>query len=562
MTILSTQISALEEIDIKRKTLIREYYKKKLLELGVREENTEDQLQQLMLNPLLSQSIEGVPDHHREVFLKKAQFIFTNLSNDGGIANITYQYLIEKNGGYKNLLTKEVKSFQSGAESKTSSHLQDNEYQHLLKSLLDLDSKECATFSDMRLAIASYPIETPQKLSSQILNIINSIKSSHGSINLVRTFVEELDDHFSDKESSISIIMKVLQINDAKTFKKEIAEHNQRVSEVVCNQQGFANPKYLDLNNRLIEFLLNKNIKKYQQKHNIILAPYSSGYDRAYRYNIQNVISRIEKLEEVSHNDRLSKDIQSILTFINPNNCENLVINNLYDRVINLIITIQEDPALSKNEYLNKAIDELAGIVENVMLFEELKNSRNSTHIGDVSIDDQHQDNQDEAQQKRLDGLTKRCDEISRSSQKGDEELLKFIFKEYLNQNDEQKLFKDLDELKEVQVYALRNKIQKIQDYILEKTLLSYLEIGEKVDYKELDVLFLAKEIMQQKDNQEGLVKLSEQDEELFKAGLKFIESVDKGAYKTIQDYIPQKLDVRVTAYLPLQERMTQCAIQ
>jgi hypothetical protein len=359
--------------------------------------------------------------------------------------------------------------------------------------------------------------------------------------------------------------MKVLQINDAKTFKKEIAEHNQRVSEVVCNQ-GFANPKSLDLNNRLIEFLLNKNIEKYQQKQNIILAPYSSGYDRAYRYNIQNVISRIEKLEEVSHNDRLSKDIQSILTFINPNNCENLVINDLYDRVVNLIITIQADPALSKNENLNKAINELEGIVENVMLFEELKNSRNSTHIGDVSIDDQHQDNQDEAQQKRLNGLKNRCDEISRSSQKGDEELLKFIFNEYLNQNDEQKLFKDLNELKEAQVKVLSDKIHKIQDYILKKTLLSDLEIGEKVDYKELDVLFLAKEIMQQKDSQEGLDKLHQQDEQNFVAGLNFIKSANNDAYKLIQGNLSEKLveqEFKPTTCVPLKtEMMTRCAIQ
>lgn len=565
MTLLDTQISKLDGIWRKKNKLIKTYFRYNLEELGANKKEIDSEVEDMIIRPFKTKIISNVPIYKSNELRERAQFIIKYLTKD--TVKFVEGYLIEKKEMQNAQLEEQIQSTQSEIESPNENQ-KGNEYIQLLESLLELQYQSKALFNEMQLVVASTANDYPNKINSEIYDIISSLKGLRGFDSSVNNFAKELYDLFNGNKTHVNKINEILNIRRVEELNEQIYEYNQSLSRASEGKYDGSKRSFDEKairSPRLTETLLNAKLMEFKDivgGEPPIIYSYHFGYNKAFLMNIQGAITSVKDLDEVKGNNELTKDIQAILE---TDDFDDKALQKLEIHVGNLKNTISS--LLSENSNLKEAIKKLDKTLEDRIVFNEIINLINLTTIdlaSDTSIDDQHQDNQDQEQQKRLDGLRNICDDISRS-QAGDKELLEFIFNEYLTKDDEEKLYKDLDELKRVQGDALSAKIHKIQDYILNKTLLSDLKIGEKVDYKELDVLFLAKGIMQQKDSRNGLETLYKKDEENFAESLELIKSVNKVTYESIKGNLLEKLvkpDVKATTCLPLQTRMIQCAIQ
>ncbi len=514
MTLLDTKISELHKIWRQKNELIKNYFRNNLVELGANEDEIDSEVEDMILSPFKTKIISNVPMDKSNELRERAQFITKYLAKD--IVKFVEGYLIEKKEMQNAQLKEQIQSTQSEIESPNENQ-KGNEYIQLLESLLGLEYKSKALFNEMQLVVASTANDDPNKINSEIYDIISSLKGLRRFDSSVNNFAKELYDFFNGDKTHVNKINKILNIRSVEELNEYIYEYNQSVSRTSERKYDDSKRSFDEeaiRSPRLTETLLNAKLMEFKDfvGDPPIIYSYHFGYNKAFLMNIQGAITSVKDLDEVKGNDKLMKDIQAILK---TDDFDDKALQKLEIDVDNLKNTILDSTLLSDNSNLKEAIKELDSILENRIVFKEIINFidlntidlQSDTSIdlqSDTSIDGQQQDNS-----VRLEKLREKVNNISYKIgdkvgyERENKEFQKFILYEYLvKEGGERELFLDIDQLKQVEEGLLGNMLHKIKVYLLNKTfLLDDLEI----DDKELDVLFSAKEIIKARDDENQL---------------------------------------------------------
>lgn len=539
MTLLDTQISKLDGIWRNKNELMKSYFRNNLEELGANKDEIDSEVEDMIISPFKTKIISNVPKDKSNELRERAQFIIKYLTKD--TVKFVEGYLIEKNEMQNAQLKEQIQSTQSEIESPNENQ-KGNEYIQLLESLLELQYQSKALFNEMQLVVASTANDDPNKINSEIYDIISSLKGLRGFDSSVNNFAKELYDLFNGDKTHVNKINKILNIRSVEELNEYIYEYNQSVSRASERKYDDSKRSFDEeaiRSPRLTETLLNAKLMEFK---NIVGEPpiiysYHLGYNKAFLMNIQGAITSVKDLDEVKGNNELMKDIQAILE---TDDFDDKALQNLEIHVGNLKNTISS--LLSENSNLKEAIKELDKTLEDRIVFKKIINFIDLTTIdleSDTSIDEQQQDNS-----VRLEKLREKVNNISYKIrdkvgyERENKEFQKFILYEYLvKEGGERELFLDIDQLKQVEEGLLGKMLHNIQVYLLNKTfLLDDLEI----DDKELDVLFSAKEIIKARDDENQLKIILRQGEDKFTQGLKFIKESNETMYESIKSKAPQ----------------------
>ena len=551
MTLLDTQISKLDGIWRNKNELMKSYFRNNLEELGANKDEIDSEVEDMIISPFKTKIISNVPMDKSNELRERAQFITKYLAKD--IVKFVEGYLIEKKEMQNAQLKEQIQSTQSEIESPNENQ-KGNEYIQLLESLLGLEYKSKALFNEMQLVVASTANDDPNKINSEIYDIISSLKGLRRFDSSVNNFAKELYDFFNGDKTHVNKINKILNIRSVEELNEYIYEYNQSVSRTSERKYDDSKRSFDEeaiRSPRLTETLLNAKLMEFKDfvGDPPIIYSYHFGYNKAFLMNIQGAITSVKDLDEVKGNDKLMKDIQAILK---TDDFDDKALQKLEIDVDNLKNTILDSTLLSDNSNLKEAIKELDSILENRIVFKEIINFidlntidlQSDTSIdlqSDTSIDGQQQDNS-----VRLEKLREKVNNISYKIgdkvgyERENKEFQKFILYEYLvKEGGERELFLDIDQLKQVEEGLLGNMLHKIKVYLLNKTfLLDDLEI----DDKELDVLFSAKEIIKARDDENQLKNILRQDGDKFTQGLKFIKESNETMYESIRSKAPQRI--------------------
>jgi hypothetical protein len=506
-----------------------QYYKKKLRELGVKEEEIEGKAKMLLEDPKKSINITEVPSDSSRL-LKLADLM--HKSGKLGFEDVLEHLLI-------------LKTEQDQVE----------EYD-FVRSQLEFHYQSEVIYSQMIVAFAC--AANKEYLNVGLYEIINKFEGDRYDL----AIMEDLYKYFSGEGVTfIGQIKDILEIDNIDALHEAISTYNKGI-RLQTKENGDI-PIFIW---RLKEFLLKDKIDAItanEPKPRLArltlpkVTTYSEANEQRYIENIEQIINKASSLEVVKRNEKLNNVIKDILSLF-ENNRENPAkeLDNLVELVKRLENNLREDTFQHEEELkdLNKSLKKIKQEKEK---FDYAKNSINSNPL-------------------KLEEVISTYDSISPSVENQDSGIPQFDIKDatrlektllfdYLVTKKEEKLFRDIQLIKGAN--GNDKELDNIQQYLLNNKFFSddhHTEHRKKLDTAKLDGLFSARDIINESKSRNKIKKLEkDKGEQLFLQGLEWIYKLDIDKYNEIKNNVSEgilrkfeqeqkKQDPAITVFAPV----------